>query len=113
MHTLTSPPIGQVPIPAAAPRDPKAPPRTALVEFTGIIPVDGLVAVEFTDGRFNWLFRCKAAELQTFKKFQLVALHNKGVWIDHESQHESRAARRQDEWDDAVRTAFSKGAAFA
>lgn len=91
--------------------DSKTPPRTALVEFTGIIPVDGLVAVEFTDGKFNWCFRCKASGLQSFKRFQLMALHAKGVWIDHESQHESRAGRRADEWDEAVRVAFQRGEA--
>lgn len=107
MHSTVCSPAGHVS------QDPRKLPATALVTFDGIISVDGLVAVSFNDGKFHWIFRCNASDLQSFKKFQLTALREKGVWIDHESQHEFRAGRRNDEWDEAVRVAFAKGAAFA
>lgn len=88
--------------------DRKTPPFEATVEFTGIVPVDKIVAVEFTDGRFNWSFRCHPSELQSFAKFQQAAVRERGVWIHHPSQDEPRAARRKDEWTEAVRVAFQR-----
>ena len=110
MDVLTSPQIGQVPCPAIVP-DSKAPPRTPTVELIGIIPNKQFVLVAISDGRFNWQVECTPADVQSFAKFQAVAVKQCGIWIQHASQEESRPVRRADDWNYAVTTAFNRGKA--
>ena len=93
---------------------PRATPRAPTVELTGIVS-DQLanscwIYAFFTDGRFNWSVKCRAADLQSFAKFQAVAAEQRDIWIHHASQDELRAVRRKEEWAEAVRLAFAKGA---
>ena len=90
----------------------KTPPRTPTVELVGIVPSTApFLLVGITDGRFHWSVECRPAELQSFAKFQAAAVKQCGIWIDHESQSESRRARRADDWNYAVTSAFARGKA--
>lgn len=91
--------------------DAKSPPRTPTVDLVGIIPNKQFVLVAISDGRFNWQVECTAVDIQSFAKFQAVAVKQCGIWIQHASQEESRPVRRADDWNYAVTTAFNRGKA--
>lgn len=90
----------------------KTPPRTPTVELVGIVPNGQFLLVAISDGRFNWQVECTPADLQSFAKFQAAAVKQCRIWVQHSSQDDSlRLARRADEWNYAVTTAFERGKA--
>ena len=69
----------------------------------------GDLFVVFTSGAFQWSVICQPSDLQSFLKFQAVVAANHELWVSHPSQEESRAARKREEWDDAVSAAYERG----
>ena len=82
-----------------------------MIELDGVMPNEDILLVNFSAGKHEWQIKCKAKQLQTFAAFQSHVADILGVWIDHDSQDSHRARTCSEDWRDAVRLAWEKGAA--
>ncbi len=100
-------------VPVIVPAKRPEPPRTPTIELKGIVRSTtgrrGDLFVVFTSGPFQWSVVCRAADLQTFSRFQAIVSEQHDLWISHASQEESRATLKREEWDYAVRCAYERG----
>jgi len=85
-------------------------PATATVELHTVKKLDAGLQFFFGDLNKGWSIHLKAADLQTFKRFQARVADELGIWCDHHSQTFHRARSRAEEWNDAVKDAFVRGA---
>lgn len=83
-------------------------PATALIELDGVVHEDGKLLALFSNKKHHWQVLCKAADLQSFSRFQAKVADELGLWISHWSQDEPRARTRDEDWADAVRAVFSR-----
>jgi hypothetical protein len=81
------------------------------IELRGVYHDQGRLVCCLHDGSTTRMLVCRAADLQTFARFQRLVADKLGIWIDHYSQQSHRASTRREGWNDAVAEAFRNGGA--